>query len=232
MAKSQTATAAEAVATASVQTTDYHKSIINALQAGKKASETMQQKLEALIRSKYGDCMPTIVQYTADQSALKLLADQRGLADNQWVRKPYALAVRAVYGALPVSTGQDAEGKRLSRYAPAQKAAFFAKLDELQAVDTENKSMRPHHVYQALAHEHAQGVKTPKSQPTVGAPAGVVKDQEPSKQESISQFIARVGTHAVLAELIKILEADKTTKTQAATLAAIDRQLNPTKKAA
>lgn len=226
MSQSQTARAAAAVeSTSSVETTPYHKDVINIVMAGKRSAETMQQKLENLLRSKYKDTMPTIIAYTADQRALALLAEQRGLTDNQWVRKPYAAAVRAVYGALPVSTGQDAETKRYTRYTAAQQGAFDAELKRLQAIDQENDTPRAHHVYQALAHEHASKVKTPKVHPTVGAPKGEVKDQAPSPRETISQFIARVGTHAVLAELIKILEADSSTKTQAATLAAIDRQL-------
>lgn len=225
MAQSQTARVTATIAARGTEATPFHKDMLNVMQAGKRSQETMLQKLQALLHSKYGECMPTIIQYTADQSALKLLAEQRDMADNQWVRKPYAAAVRATYGALPVSTGADAEAKRMTRYAPAQRAAFTAELARLEAIDRENGTTRPHHVYQALAHECAQGTKTPKVQATVGAPVGQVKDQQPSERETVSQFIARVGPHAVLAELSAILSADKSTKTQAMTLKAIDNQL-------
>lgn len=95
--------------------TAFHKDVYAHIATGFKAAGTMQTKMGALIVSKYGKVAPTYEQYVADQMALKSLATEKGLVDNQWVRKPYAAAIKAVFGTLPESQDPAAVAKRNAR---------------------------------------------------------------------------------------------------------------------
>ena len=64
---------------------------------------TQQAKLQTFLKAHYGKTAPTFKQFQADRAALKTLAGFKGLVDDQWLRKPYNLAIKALYGALPVA---------------------------------------------------------------------------------------------------------------------------------
>jgi hypothetical protein len=94
--------------------TSFHRDLYAAANAGFKATSTMMVKMETLIRSKY-TVAPSFEQYRADQAALAEVAKEKGLVDNQWVRKPYAAAIKSVFGALPESQDPAAVAKRNAR---------------------------------------------------------------------------------------------------------------------
>lgn len=121
--------------TSALVITTFHRDLFNAQVAGMKATGTMQAKLAALIASKY-TVAPTFEQYRADQAALAEIAKEKGLKDNQWVRKPYALAVKAAFGALPVSQDPAAIAKRKARGPAKEKAATVPKrgAEDLEAL--------------------------------------------------------------------------------------------------
>jgi len=102
--------------------TAFHKDAYTLAMSAHKAVESHASKLAALLTSRYGDTSPTYAQYREDQATLSQLAKERGLADNQWVRKPFARAVKALYGALPVSTAPEAVLKRQQREEALAKA--------------------------------------------------------------------------------------------------------------
>jgi len=103
--------------------TPFHKDLFAAMVAGRKAHGTMLEKMQALLKSKYGATMPSYVQAKGDRAALKALADEKGLADDQWMRKPYNLAVKALYGDLPASTSAAALAKAKAREASPKAGA-------------------------------------------------------------------------------------------------------------
>lgn len=109
----------------------FHKDAYAIAQTACKAGITMAQKLNALVSARYGDTCPTFEEYRADQAALAQLAKTRGLVDNQWVRKPYAAAVKARYGALPASQDPAAILKAAKR--AADKAEREAKQGNVSA---------------------------------------------------------------------------------------------------
>jgi hypothetical protein len=97
--------------------TQFHKDAYAIAQTACKAGITMAQKLSALLTARYGDTSPTFEEYRADQAALAHMAKLKGLVDNQWVRKPYALAVKSRYGKLPESQDPAAILKAAKRAA-------------------------------------------------------------------------------------------------------------------
>lgn len=101
--------------------TPFHRDMFAACAAVRKAERTMLTKMQALLTSKYGEKCPTFEQFRADRAALKAIADEKGLKDDQWVRKPYNAAVKALYGELPVAQTAAAIAKRKLR--EAQEAA-------------------------------------------------------------------------------------------------------------
>lgn len=135
--------------TTPVQVLDFHAAVFAVARTGHNAGQTMARKMAELLISRYGACKfdpkderfgkaehvgadaggPTHESYRNDQAALKLIAEQKGLADNQWVRKPYAAAVKALYGALPIAMSAEAIQKRAQREAneAARKLAEAAK---------------------------------------------------------------------------------------------------------
>lgn len=104
-----------------VQVTAFHKDVFACINtqhtAVTKAQGTMQAKLGGLLTSKYGAVAPTFAQFKLDRAALKELAVQKGLADDQWLRKPFNAAVIALYGALPEAQTAAAIAKRAARDA-------------------------------------------------------------------------------------------------------------------
>jgi hypothetical protein len=94
-----------------------------------KATGKLNDVFTTYLRKQYDEVSPSFEQFNADRAALKSLALDRGLVDDQWVRKPYNLAVKALYGALPVSMTPAAVLKRASRPVadPEAKAKVGAK---------------------------------------------------------------------------------------------------------
>lgn len=80
-----------------------------------KAVESQRVVMRGLLQAQYGSVCPTYTQFRADRDALRVLALDRGLVDDQWVRKPYNAAVLALYGSLPVSDSPAAQAKRAQR---------------------------------------------------------------------------------------------------------------------
>jgi hypothetical protein len=103
-----------------VEVTAFHRDLFKTMETARKAAGTRMEKMTALLRSKYGAVAPTFAQFKADRAALKLLADEKGLTDDQWVRKPYNAAVKLLYGALPEAQTAAAIAKRKVREATAQ----------------------------------------------------------------------------------------------------------------
>lgn len=139
---SKTNTAAR---TAPVAMLAFHNEVFAIARTGHNAGLTMAKKMQALLVARYGKALidntdtehwgkpcaaggPSYEAYRNDQAALAELAKQKGLTDNQWVRKPYAAAVKALYGALPVAMTAEAIQKRAQREAneAAKKAADAA----------------------------------------------------------------------------------------------------------
>lgn len=80
-----------------------------------KAIESQRSIMRNLLLTQYGSTCPTYAQFRADRDALRVMALDRGLVDDQWVRKPYNAAVLSLYGALPVSDSPAAVAKRAQR---------------------------------------------------------------------------------------------------------------------
>jgi hypothetical protein len=100
--------------------TPFHKSLFAEIEKGRKATGTMIERMSALLKSKYGETMPTWLQAKEDRSALKSLGEEKGLVDDQWLRKPYNAACHAVYGGLPVSTSAAAKKKQAKAGTPVK----------------------------------------------------------------------------------------------------------------
>lgn len=82
-----------------------------------KAVESNRAVMRKMLLDQYGSKAPTFEQFRADRAALKILALQKGLVDDQHVRKPYNAAIIDLYGALPVSMSEAAIAKRAERDA-------------------------------------------------------------------------------------------------------------------
>lgn len=189
-----TQTNAQAVAKKGIVIAPFHKDVYGVIDTARKATDkatgTMQQKLADLLRSKYGATMPTFEQFRGDRAALKELASQKGLADDQWVRKPYNAAVHLLYGALPEAQSAAAIAKRKVRDAEAA-----AKL--------------------------AAGIKTGTAgadKGKAGAEKSKPSERAPSADETIEQYIARVGLWQVMDACARLLNADKSTASEAKVL--------------
>ena len=81
------------------------------------AHETLVDRIKSVLLEQYGDAMPAYEQYKDDRRAMTILALERGLVDDQWIRKPYCAAIKSLYGALPVSSSGAANAKRAARAA-------------------------------------------------------------------------------------------------------------------
>lgn len=112
---------ANAVNAKAVAVTQFHRDMFKVCDAGRKAVGTMMDKMKALLTAKYGKTCPTYEQCKADRLAFGTLADEKGLTDIQWLRKPYNAAIHALYGALPVATNADAKRKQANKKPGAPK---------------------------------------------------------------------------------------------------------------
>lgn len=90
------------------------------------ATQSQRQVMRDVLKSQYGDVPPTFEQFRSDRDALRVLALDRGLVNDQWVRKPYNAALIELYGEallkisngasnLPVSMSPAAIAKRAQR---------------------------------------------------------------------------------------------------------------------
>ena len=99
--------------------TDFQVAVYDAAFAGEAkicaVRESARARMLALIKAQYGDTCPTYAQFRADRTALASLSLERGLVDDQVVRKPYNAAVVELYGSIPVSDSPAAVAKRLQR---------------------------------------------------------------------------------------------------------------------
>jgi hypothetical protein len=107
--------------------TSFHKDVFNAANACAKAQITLGAKLATLIAKQYPSKSPSFEQYRADQSALAELCKEKGLVDNQYYRKAYAVAIKLAFNEVPVSMDAAAIAKRKAR-------------DAKKAADTKGKS--------------------------------------------------------------------------------------------
>lgn len=121
-------TAASAATSKAVEITAYHKALYAAADGARKATVKALDAVKALLESKYGKTAPTYEQFRADRSALREIAKGKGLADDQWLRKPYNAAVTALYGALPEAQTAAAIAKRKVRDALAANGTTIAKV--------------------------------------------------------------------------------------------------------
>lgn len=201
----------------SITISDFHKAVFQATETGRKAGETLSAKLAGLLTSKYGEHMPNVKQYDDDQLALKALSEQKGLKDNQYARKAYASAVKLQYGALPVSMVESAVQKRAERLnslSASAQATYQANIQrELERGKSDMEAT-------AIALEAVKSAKADSGRPQ-GGQTGQVREVKASQAESLEQWITRVGIVNVLDACNKILAGDKSTTTQAKTLAAL-----------
>jgi hypothetical protein len=112
-----------------VEVTAFHLDVYRIANVGQRASETMKSRMQALLVSKYGAPTigknaegketrsggPTFEQYKADRRALAQLAKDKGLTNDQWVRKPYNAALTALYGKIPEAQTPEALRKAAER---------------------------------------------------------------------------------------------------------------------
>lgn len=95
-------------------------------EAVNRALNTQQDSMIAWLKTQYGGTAPTYEQFWSDRDALKLLAQEKGLVDDQWVRKPYNAAVKVLYGDIPASPTLEAVAKRAQRPQVAKLASLAA----------------------------------------------------------------------------------------------------------
>lgn len=98
-----------------------------------RAQESQRARIKDVLIGQYPEC-PTFAEFRADRDALRVLALERGLVDDQYVRRAYNSAVVELWGALPVSMTEAAVAKRAQRPAKAEKPA---KVDTPPEVRTE-----------------------------------------------------------------------------------------------
>jgi ribosome-associated translation inhibitor RaiA len=101
---------------------DLFAAIFKAAEGINKAVEGQRAIMRRMLLDQYGSTAPTYKQFKDDRAALRILAEQKGLVDDQWVRKPYNAALIELYGSLPESDSPAAIAKRAEREA-ADKAA-------------------------------------------------------------------------------------------------------------
>lgn len=180
----------------------FHKDVFRTIDTQRlavdKATNTMTAKLGALIASKYGNVLPSYAQFRADHDALSELAKEKGLVDNQWVRKPYNAAMNAIFGKLPESLSGSALAKRALREKEA--VAALAKLNAQRVAKGD-----------APLDKMPKKVAAPAKPGKDGMPKGTVPERTTSPAETIEQYIARVGLWQVMDACARMLNADKST---------------------
>lgn len=93
-----------------------------------RVQESQRARIKDVLIGQYPEC-PTFAQFRSDRDALRVLALERGLVDDQYVRKAYNGAIVELWGALPVSDSPAAVAKRLQRPVKPIKADKPAKVD-------------------------------------------------------------------------------------------------------
>lgn len=151
-----TASNAQTLATKGIAITTFHKDVYACINtqhtAVTKATGTMQAKLGGLLVSKYGTVAPTFEQFRLDRMALKELAVQKGLADDQWLRKPFNAALIALFGKLPEAQTQAAIAKRKLRdAAAAKKGADKPKVGAVKGETAPRRNPEPETIEQLVA---------------------------------------------------------------------------------
>ena len=164
----------------------FHKDVATCAMHGIRTAETVAKKMVALVVARYGKTAPTFEQYKADLAAFKFIAEQRNLASEQWLVRPYGAALKTQYKELPVSMAPDAVAKRKQR-------------EERDAL-----------VKSAIA----AAKKTTEATPA-GAKQGETQERQPSDAEQVEQLVSRVGLWETLYACIRILASDDSTKAQA-----------------
>ena len=175
---------------AAVEVLPFHLSVYKIAQTGQRAEQTMAQRMQALVTSRYGETAPTFDQHRADLKALDQLARDKGLTDGQWMRRPYNAAIVALFDKLPEAQTPEAIAKR------------------------EQRAARDKVVKEAIAKAKAAGTIAPVGAP-VGAPAGETQERAPGEGEQLEQMVTRVGVFECLYACLRILASDKTTEAQA-----------------
>lgn len=103
-------------AIATIEVSPFQRSMFDCVTSTRRAVDkahiNMATRMQELIKSKYNAVMPTWEQFRADRAALAAMAKDKGLVDDQWIRKPYNTAIHALYGALPESQSIAAIAKR------------------------------------------------------------------------------------------------------------------------
>lgn len=153
---------------------------------------------EAAVRARYGDVAPSFEAYRATKACFGALAKHRGLKSTQYIDKPFNAAIKALYGEqlLAISGGQSDLPVSMSVEAVQKRAS-------------------------RLSMGKATKAQRDAAQTASGAVKGNTSARSASADETIEQFIARVGTGKVLAELAKILATARETALDAKTLLAV-----------
>lgn len=116
-----------------VVATPFQKAVFSAAyEFGRTMSRTIESgraKMLKLVQEQYGETSPTYEQFRADRSAFSALALERGLVDDQVIRKPYCAAIVELFGKLPVSDSPAAVAKRLQRPVVDKSAKKAPKVD-------------------------------------------------------------------------------------------------------
>ena len=166
----------------------FHLEVYRIAAAGQRATQTMAQRMQTLVTSRYGTTCPTFAQHRADLKALDQIAKDKGLTDGQWMRRPYNAAIITLFDALPVSMAADAIVKR------------------------EQRAARDKIVKAAIAKAKAEGSKDAPA--PVGAPVGETQERTPSPAEQMEQTIASMGVWETLYACLRILDTSEATKAQ------------------
>ncbi len=85
--------------------------------------QTQGERIRTYLSGHYSDVAPTYAQFISDRAALHVIALDRGLVDDQYVRKLYNKAIKELFGALPVSMSAEAVAKRAQRPAKQERVA-------------------------------------------------------------------------------------------------------------
>lgn len=102
-----------------VVATEFQRNVFECAFSGQhavsKAIESGRARMLRIVGAQYGETCPTYEQFKSDRSAFTALALERGLVDDQVIRKPYCAAIVQLFGKLPVSDSPAAVAKRLQR---------------------------------------------------------------------------------------------------------------------
>jgi len=91
--------------------------LFGAAEALNAIEQTQGERIRNYLAEQYGEDAPTYAQFISDRAALHVIALDRGLVDDQYVRKLYNKAIKELFGELPVSMSPEAIAKRAQRPA-------------------------------------------------------------------------------------------------------------------